>query len=352
MIQPHNPRPRAFTLTELLIVTAILGTLASLLVPTVRRAASSGRNLICQANLRHLAEAYQAHRAAMKMDAAQAFSVADQWPLHLRPYLSMNPKALLCPEDLIPAPYFANAKAYATSDQRRNSWDMHLFDTPPVWEEMRASELAAADVPGVWKVNEEQFQALQLSERHNIIDELPQYVPGKNPGVYYYLVEDQRTGANGMYAGDDKDFEDIVFRIEETYSGSRTISVHSSGSTYCNFDVTSVLSEFHNIKGSQVSMECPGFAGQSYGMNWHADNTRQDFRMILAVDYDIDVVFVGTEVMEQQWDAYNRPRHLDKMNVVYTDGSVAGKRVDDIDPTNDALRGEHWNPYNIEAHLP
>ena len=226
---------------------------------------------------------------------------------------------------------------------------MHLFDTPPVWEEMPASELERGEVPGVWKVNEEQFEQLQLSERHNIIEDLPQYEPGRDPGVYYYLVEDQRIGENGMYAGDDMDFEDIIIRVEEDYSGSRTISVHSSGSTYCNFDITSTLTQYIDVKGSQVSMLCPGFAGQSYGMNWHADNTRQDYRMALAVDYDIDVVFVGTDALDEQWPAYNQPRHLDKMNVAFSDGSVFSMRADEIDPTDDAIRRTHWNPYNIEG---
>ena len=322
--------------------------MATLVLPTLARTAATARDIKCRTNLRHLSEAFQAHRAGLSLGTAEAYSVADQWPLHLRSYLSNNPNALLCPDELDPDPYFANTSLFATSNQRRNTWDMHLFDTPPIWEEMAAAELTRGEVPGVWKVNEKQFEQLQLSERYNIIDDLPQYEPGEDPGVYYFLVEDQRTGEDGMYAGDDMDFEDIIFRIEETYSGTRTISVHSSGSTYCNFDVVSTELEYLNVKGSYIAVECPGFAGQSYGMNWHADNSRQDYRLALALDYDIDVVFVGTAALEDQWPKYNVPRHMGKMNVVYTDGSVAGMRADEIDPTVGEIRREHWVPPYIE----
>ena len=343
----NKSRRHAFTLTELLIVMAIVAALATLIVPTLSRAAAMSRSLLCQANLRHLAEAFQTHRSAMTMDLAEAYSVADQCPLHLRSYLSNHSLALLCPEELDPEPYFENVDLFATSDNRWNSWDLHLFDTTPVWEEMAASEISPGTVPGVWKVNEEVFEQLQLSERHNIVDELPRYEPGEEPGVYYYLVEDQRHGPEGQYAGDDMDFEDIIFRIEETYSGTRTISVYSSGSTYCNFDLMSTLTEYLNVKGTDIAMECPGFAGQSYGMNWHADNTRQDYRMALAVDYGIDVVFVGADVLDDEWPRFQMPRHLGKMNVAFTDSSVQAMRAAEIDPTVPGLRRQHWNPPGI-----
>jgi len=49
-----NPRQAAFTLMELLIVIAIIGILASLLVPAVSRTKEAGRSTICLNNLHQI----------------------------------------------------------------------------------------------------------------------------------------------------------------------------------------------------------------------------------------------------------------------------------------------------------
>jgi prepilin-type N-terminal cleavage/methylation domain-containing protein/prepilin-type processing-associated H-X9-DG protein len=48
------PRKRAFTLIELLIVIAIIGVLAGLLLPVLSKAKEAGRGTVCLSNLRQL----------------------------------------------------------------------------------------------------------------------------------------------------------------------------------------------------------------------------------------------------------------------------------------------------------
>jgi prepilin-type N-terminal cleavage/methylation domain-containing protein/prepilin-type processing-associated H-X9-DG protein len=52
-IRADNGR-QAFTIVELLVVVAVIGILASLLVPAIARASGSGRQIFCQNNLRQL----------------------------------------------------------------------------------------------------------------------------------------------------------------------------------------------------------------------------------------------------------------------------------------------------------
>lgn len=49
-----HARKQAFTLTELLVAVAIIGTLAALLLPALSRAKSQGRNVVCVGQLRQL----------------------------------------------------------------------------------------------------------------------------------------------------------------------------------------------------------------------------------------------------------------------------------------------------------
>jgi prepilin-type N-terminal cleavage/methylation domain-containing protein len=49
-----HARKQAFTLTELLVTVAIIGTLAALLLPALSRAKSQGRNVVCVSQLRQL----------------------------------------------------------------------------------------------------------------------------------------------------------------------------------------------------------------------------------------------------------------------------------------------------------
>ena len=55
---------RAFTLVEMLVVIAIIGILAGLLMPALTRARESGRQTACMNNLRQLGMAFQAYAKA------------------------------------------------------------------------------------------------------------------------------------------------------------------------------------------------------------------------------------------------------------------------------------------------
>jgi prepilin-type N-terminal cleavage/methylation domain-containing protein/prepilin-type processing-associated H-X9-DG protein len=87
---PRPSRPAGFTIVELLVVVAIIGVLAGLLLPAIQSARETGRRMQCGNNLRQLALA-----AANFVAAHDAFPLGrdkpgeDVWSAHARllPYL-------------------------------------------------------------------------------------------------------------------------------------------------------------------------------------------------------------------------------------------------------------------------
>lgn len=87
--------PRAFTLVELLVVIAVIGTLVGLLLPAVQSARESGRRSQCGNNIRQLALALQSHHSARGMlpVGRTATSIAGQ--AALLPYMEETTVARL-----------------------------------------------------------------------------------------------------------------------------------------------------------------------------------------------------------------------------------------------------------------
>lgn len=322
---------------------AVLGLLLAIVLPTFGHVLSMGRRAACQANLGHIGQAYNARRADEHAGNRTVFK-ADHWTRALAPYLGNHPRALWCPEDEDPFGGLPDVKIWCPA----RSYYLEMFSAYPYWLESAARDIAGG-TPGVWKLNDEAYTAIApfIQERRNLVDLLPQYSPGMNPKIYWYLFEDQRSGED-LWAADDKDFEDLIIRVVEKANNSVELTC-KRGVTFHTFDLVGPDDQvFEQVgSGNNGPFFFQGTGYISYGMNWRGEFITGGLRKVLVVDYETEVCNVGADAppyIGQGWDEMKAPRHFNQVNVLFSGGEVRAMDPDTIDPDLDANDAQYWDP--------
>lgn len=128
-----------FTLIELLTVIAIIGILASILIPVVGRVRESARDASCKSNLRQIglaAHLYESDNGFFP--ASLSVNPSRPWTQQLREYLGgsdpqsasqeLNGEVIVCPERTIPS-----------TDGNRTSYSAHPMIMPDLAEDRAAA---------------------------------------------------------------------------------------------------------------------------------------------------------------------------------------------------------------------
>lgn len=242
----RRPARRAFTLAELLIVIAILGVLAALLIPGLWRAWDSVATHQCARNLAHLYQALQIRRAE-SAESPLPDVKPRAWPSQLIGYLEWDPACLVCPSSTAEASFVEEDDRLPPSEpgsEDERTWSHRYTPEPEAPQNYsQLSELIELALggnryvpleegPWVVKLSDTQVQAAQARgyllgdgkrDLRGAMDTT--YQPDSNSNVYWLCSEDVRP------SGGDRDFNDTMIRVHDNGDGSYdlTLSGHTGG---------------------------------------------------------------------------------------------------------------------------
>lgn len=341
---PRGCRARAFcsafTLSELLVVIAVIALLMTMGASSLNYGISMARSVKCKHNLRALGQGIEQRRNDVRASGNDLME-ATGWTDEIKESMGFNKEAFICAE--------AETADMTYPDIKIEVWrpnqfyyNLDTFTSYPYWNESSGAELAFA--PGMWKINAEDYASLAPQEGVSVSQLLPRYKPGKNPLEYYLIFEDQRSGDGSVGTGD-VDYDDIALHvIEDRVKASLTIRT-KKGATWFTFNLKGPREgEFYtNVQegGGPFTFD---LMYTSYGMNWQAEKFGLKENRILLLDYGKEVAqVVGVQNMDA-WDQEVRPRHRGMVNVLMGSMSVISMDPDEINPDISANAEKYWTP--------
>ena len=363
---------RAFTLTELLIVLAIVVLIATFVVPTIRRAAAMGRQTICKNNLAKLGQAHFTLQARNRMMVAlYNRTLSATWSGVLIPFIGRDGRLLICPE--APAAHHDTKPRFGQSDWYDMVWDFFNF-TPPTWESSSFGDMWEGDtgVPSMWKMNDEDYEIWAANRQagwgtlnHNK-EFLTQYSPGQDPNSYWILFEDSAGEMMSPTEGDGRDFVDFDVHVVEKGPGVYEFMFYDYGNSVARHWVIDADDEWHEIPPQCENGFGPfdwADAPTNYGMAKHQDPAvdpsvrKQSMPIaagshkVLMLDYNRLKCELGPPLPdpndENSYENNVSARHLGRCNYLFGDGSVSDFHPDEMSPRDPVNFEAYWYPLGV-----
>ena len=180
----HIKRSGGFTLVELLVVLAVIGLLAALLLPALARSKQAGRRVACASNLRQLNLALALYTSDNNGQFLPPLQPSGRWPQQLRSRYG-DLRLLTCPSDRLSAGEHS-ATNWVTADIVARSYLINGFADYYLtyWGADQYKTLAKVPVPSLKEsVIEHPSETVLLGEKSTLSWEFELNV-FKTPGSY------------------------------------------------------------------------------------------------------------------------------------------------------------------------
>mgnify|MGYP002640685851 CR=1 FL=1 len=359
-----------FTLSELLVIIAVIALLLAIISAALPMGLSVAREIKCKANLRHIGQAYNHMRAQQVLQPTILFS-PETWSEDLLPYLGDNVPTLLCPDD---EEYTSTGLPPARTRINNGGtvlYEVDLFGVYPYWREGSHADFRYK--PAIWRVNGDVYDAMGINHSAGFggspgfsydprSNQLPKYTPGSDQNLFWYLMEDQRSGAGGGGTTGDGSLNDLHVKIEQ-FPKTRydcTFYKDPASSYHCDLllgrdawidpkDEAYETSEDEiasiGRNGNNGPYALRGLGILSYGMNSQANEIDRGSSKVLALDYDARVCYTRSSVgIDKGWSLLNAPRHRNRLNVLMAHGGVTLMDPDEINPDLTGPNAAYWTP--------
>jgi len=305
-----NHRLSAFTLVELLVVVTVLGILMALLLPAIASSRETARSTQCKSNLREIGKAYAAYHSRHTSERLHPPS----WTTSLVSDVQQQKSVYVCP---------STEKAEIPNPLETSIGYVELTRHPG------GTKVISCKPGPHCKVIDGQF----------------------GTGSYELLFEWNDRGG---------DWNDHVLGFEVRGDGLMRVTCLENDRGRNRPGAGWFSSKIYSPEGELVlevgRRDAPGGTGEypvrgalaDYGINNKADALAEgEGGKILMVEYAKLVAHVVGPDAADVWKDAVQPRHYDRLNVLYADGSVRSRSARDIDPERPDIYRRHWKPFRV-----
>jgi len=356
---------RGFTLTEVLVVIAIIGVLAALLMPALRKAIEKAKTARCAANMAQISAAYQARKSDEKRNFRWAPLPSIAWAGPLLTYLDGRARLFSCPKDKVG--HYAGANFMARTEERCGGLTYCL--APGQWIGANWADAgyfekrAAVIIPfGTYYYYGAQFvgpgygSATSWAHCHSAGAQYDAYV---NNSFTIYRVDKSNKVMRvegflvwgEVYPPMDGAGKELVLRLGSNYVNWGTNAFEVGMVDKCSYGMNDYDIKTNSYAGNWAPVW--NYPIGTYGSEWYYQPTIDYFwpdipgGKILFMDYtNAQVAARSMYALSSGWgtSATRFARHEGKSNIAYADGSVRRADPATVDPGLSGNYDAYWNP--------